>query len=464
MIRAGTLRRGGRQEVNMTQGNIAGHLLRFAFPLLLGNIFQQLYNMVDTWVVGNYVSNEAFSAVGSVGPIINTLIGFFLGLSAGTGVVISQNYGAKRYDKVHDTVHTAFLMTLVLGVVFTAAGILMVPFALELMNTPEEVIPESTTYLTIYFAGVIGLMIYNIGAGILRAIGDSRRPFYYLVVSAIINTVLDLYFVLECSMGVEGVALATIIAQGVSALLVVLELLRTQTCVRLRFRDLKINREMLSKIFKVGLPSGIQFAITSFSNVFVQSYVNYFGPDCMSGWTAYAKVDQLILLPMQSLALASTTFVGQNLGVNNHERAHRGARTALFMSMGTMLVLMVPVMLFAGELTAFFNDEPAVVEYGTLLLRWLTPFYSLCCINQIYAGALRGAGDSRAPTVIMLCSFVLFRQAYLYVMANFICNEILPIAMGYPAGWLLCSIITLIYYKIKGFTGNSIADRAEKMA
>ena len=196
MIRAGTLRRGGRQEVNMTQGNIAGHLLRFAFPLLLGNIFQQLYNMVDTWVVGNYVSNEAFSAVGSVGPIINTLIGFFLGLSAGTGVVISQNYGAKRYDKVHDTVHTAFLMTLVLGVVFTAAGILMVPFALELMNTPEEVIPESTTYLTIYFAGVIGLMIYNIGAGILRAIGDSRRPFYYLVVSAIINTVLDLYFVL----------------------------------------------------------------------------------------------------------------------------------------------------------------------------------------------------------------------------------------------------------------------------
>ncbi len=464
MTQAGTLRRGGRRDVDMTQGNLAGLLLRFAFPLLLGNVFQQLYNMVDTWVVGNYVSNEAFSAVGSVGPIINTLIGFFLGLSAGTGVVISQNYGAKRYDKVHDTVHTAFLMTLVLGVAFTAAGILMVPFALWMMKTPTEVIPESTTYLTIYFAGVIGLMVYNIGSGILRAVGDSKRPFYYLVVSAVINTVLDLYFVLKCGMGVEGVALATVIAQGTSALLVVIELLRTDTCVKLRFRELKIHREMLSKIFKVGLPSGIQFAITSFSNVFVQSYVNFFGPDCMSGWTAYAKIDQLILLPMQSLALASTTFVGQNLGVNNHDRAHKGARTALFMSIGTMLVLMVPVMIFAGDLTAFFNAEPKVVEYGTLLLRWLTPFYALCCINQVYAGALRGAGDSRAPTVIMLCSFVLFRQVYLFVMANFICNEILPIAMGYPAGWLLCSTITLIYYKKKGFTGNSIADRTEKTA
>lgn len=434
-----------RKDVDMTEGNITRHIISFALPLLIGNIFQQLYNTVDTWVVGNYVSNEAFSAVGSVGPIINMLIGFFMGLSSGAGVVISQYYGAKRHQEVQDTVHTAMLMTVIMGIAFTGIGLGMTPYMLRLMNTPENVMPESTAYLTIYFSGILGLMIYNIGAGILRAVGDSQRPFYFLVVCAVLNTTLDLLFVLVFHMGVEGVALATVLSQGVSAVLVVITLMRTETCIKLRLRDLKIHFAMLGKIFRVGIPAAIQMAITAFSNIFVQSYINYFGDNCMSGWTAYAKIDQLLFLPMQSIALASTTFVGQNLGCNQVERAKKGVSQALLIAMASTLVLMIPVIAFASPLVAFFNSKEEVVQIGTVLLHWLTPFYVLCCFNQIYSGALRGAGNSRAPMIIMLSSFVAFRQVYLFVMSR-VWNEIIPIAMSYPAGWLLCSTLTAIYY------------------
>ncbi len=437
----------GKRDVDMTQGSILQHIINFAFPLLIGNIFQQLYNTVDTWVVGNYVSNEAFSAVGTVGPIINMLIGFFTGLSSGAGVVISQYYGAKRFDKVHDAVHTSIVMTLLLGVVFTAVGILMIPPMLNLMKTPAEVFPESSAYLTIYFAGVLGLMLYNMGSGILRAVGDSKRPFYFLVVSAVLNTILDLVFVLVFNMGVRGVAWATIIAQFVSAILILITLMRTEICIKLILRDLKMDWEMLKKVVRVGIPAAIQMAITSFSNIFVQSYINYFGADCMSGWTAYSKIDQLILLPVQSIALAATTFVGQNLGLNQVERAKHGIRTSLWLGIGTTVVIMIPVLFFAPPLVAFFNSKAEVVQYGSLLLRCISPFYVLSCFNQIYAGALRGAGNSRAPMIIMLCSFVFFRQCYLYIMANFISNEIIPIALGYPAGWFVCSLVMLLYYR-----------------
>ena len=251
-----------KNDVNMTEGSIIRHLVVFAAPLLVGNIFQQLYNTVDTWVVGKYVSNEAFSAVGTVGPIINMLIGFFLGLSSGAGVVISQYYGAGRTEEVRKTVHTSLMMTILLGLLFTGLGIALIPGMLALMNTPAEVIPESTAYLTIYFAGVLGLMLYNMGAGILRAVGDSTRPFYYLVVSAVINTVLDLVFVLRFDMGVAGVAWATIIAQGISAVLTLITLLRSDSCIRVSLRALRIHFDMLQKIIRVGIPAALQMAVT----------------------------------------------------------------------------------------------------------------------------------------------------------------------------------------------------------
>ncbi len=446
-----------RKDVDMTQGDILKHIISFAFPLLMGNIFQQLYNMVDTWVVGKFVSNEAYAAVGTVGPVVNMLIGFFMGLSSGAGVVISQYYGAHRHEEVSKTVHTAIFMTLVMGVAFTALGLFMTPFMLNLMKTPIDVLPESTAYLSIYFSGILGLMLYNIGAGILRAVGDSKRPFYYLVVCAIMNMVLDLVFVVYFEKGVAGVALATIISQFVSAVLVIIALLRTDSCIKLKLSRLRIHWDMLAKIFRVGIPAAIQMAITAFSNIFVQSYINFFGADCMSGWTTYAKVDQLLFLPMQSIALASTTFVGQNLGSNQPERAKKGVARALVLAICVTVVIMIPVLIFAPWIVAFFNDKPAVVENGALLLRWLSPFYMLCCFNQIYAGALRGAGNSRAPMVIMLSSFVLFRQLYLFCMAR-ICNEIIPIAMSYPAGWLLCSVVTTIYYHKTTLTKSRLVE------
>ena len=450
-----------KKDVDMTQGNITRHIISFALPLLIGNVFQQLYNTVDTWVVGNFVSNEAFSAVGTVGPIINMLIGFFMGLSSGAGVVISQYYGARRYEEVQKTVHTAIIMTLVIGVVFTGVGIAMIPYMLQLMKTPTEVIPESTAYLTIYFSGILGLMLYNIGAGILRAVGDSKRPFYFLVVCAVMNTILDLVFVLYFNMGVEGVALATILSQSVSALLVMITLMRSDSCIKLQIRSLKIHWSMLGKIFRVGIPAALQMAITSFSNIFVQSYINYFGADAMSGWTAYSKVDQLLFLPMQSIALASTTFVGQNLGRNQVDRAREGVRKALTIALASTAVMMVPVLVFSGPIVSFFNSKEEVIRYGTVLLRWLSPFYLLCCFNQIYSGALRGAGNSRAPMIIMLGSFVAFRQVYLFAMSR-IWNEIIPIAMGYPAGWLLCSSITAVYFhKVKLGKNRLVEDSKE---
>ncbi len=448
----------------MTEGNIARHLVNFALPLLIGNIFQQFYNTVDTWVVGNYVSNEAFSAVGTVGPVINMLIGLFGGMSSGASVVIAQYYGAHRNDKVKEAVHTSAALTLILCVAFTVIGLLLIQPMLRLMKTPVEVLPESTAYLTIYFAGMSGLMIYNMGSGILRAVGDSTRPFYFLVVSAVLNIVLDLVFVIAFDMGVRGVGFATIIAQGVSALLISLSLLHSESCVRLRVRDLRINGKMLRKVIRVGIPAGLQMAITGFSNVFVQSYINHFGADCMSGWTAYSKIDQLLILPMQSVGLASTTFVGQNLGQSKVDRAKQGIRTALLMAVAVTFCVMIPVIVFAPQLVAFFNDKPEVIGYGTLLLRYISPFYLVCCINQVYAGALRGSGNSRVPMVIMLVSFVLFRQCYLYVMANFVSNEVVPIVLGYPAGWVLCSLITLVYYKRTKIEKFSVIEAGEEEA
>ena len=455
-----TPRRG--KDVDMTQGSILKHIVLFALPLMAGNLFQQMYNMVDTWVVGKFVSNEAYAAVGTVGPIVNMLIGFFMGLSSGAGVVISQYYGAKRHEEVEKTVHTAISMTLILGLVFTFLGLGMAPLMLRLMKTPENVMPESRAYLSIYFSGILGLMLYNLGAGILRAVGDSKRPFYFLVVCAVMNTVLDLVFVLGLGMGVRGVALATILAQATSAALILITLLRTPECIRFIPGKLRLHWPILKKIFRVGIPAAIQMAITSFSNIFVQSYINFFGDNCMSGWTTYAKVDQLIFLPMQSIALASTTFVGQNLGANQVDRARKGVSRALALAVGTTVVMMIPVISFAPQIVAFFNSKPEVVEYGSLLLRWMTPFYVLCCFNQVYAGALRGAGNARAPMIIMLSSFVVFRQVYLFVMSR-VCNEIIPIAMSYPAGWLLCSTLNTVYFhKVKLGKTRLVEDTPEE--
>lgn len=446
-----------KKDVDMTTGSILGHLINFAWPLLLGNLFQQLYNTVDTWVVGK-VSSDAFSAVGTVSPIINMLIGTFSGLASGAGVVISQYYGAKQFDKVKKSVHTSIALTAVLSVAFTVIGLCMIPLMLMIMKTPKDslIYDYQKSYLIIYFAGITGLLVYNMCSAILRAVGDSVRPFYFLVVSAVLNVALDLLLGLKLDMGVRGVAYATIISQGVSAILSLILLIKTDSCVKLTVKDIRFDLLMIKKIVKVGIPASMQMAVTAFSNVFVQSYINVLGPGSMGGWTAYIKIDQFIFLPMQSLSFAATTFVGQNLGINDINRAKKGVRQAVLIAMAFTALVSVAVIIFAPELVGFFNKDADILRYGTKFLRFITPWYVLCCINQVYSAALRGAGNSRAPMIIMLMSFVAFRQVYLFIMSNFISNTAIPIAYGYPAGWLVCSIATLIYYKCTSLAKTKI--------
>ena len=465
-----------KSDVDMTQGSIAGNIIMFALPLLAGNLFQQLYNMVDTWVIGQTGNDAAYAAVGSIGPAINLLIGFFLGLSSGAGVVISQYYGAKREDRVHDAVHTSILMTLILGVIFTVVGVLISPSLLSLMLRADSsagggdaVYENARIYLTIYFSGVIGLMVYNICSGVLRAVGDSTRPFYFLVVSSLLNILLDLLFVFAFDMGVAGVALATVISQFTSAALSVMTLIRTSSCVKLHLLKLKMDFGILGEIVRIGIPSALQMALTAFSNMFVQSYIA--GVDLHSGfglgrggekltvsselmkevslsaWTTYSKIDQFIFLPVQSLALAVTTFVAQNVGINDIDRAKKGANIGFLMGAGANITLIIIVMLFAPQLAAVFNSDENIVHFATILLRWITPFYFFTSVNHIYYDSLRGAGNSAAPMIIMLCNFVGVRQIYLFIMSNYVSNGLLPIAFGYPTGWLACALTMLVYYK-----------------
>lgn len=441
---------GGRRDVDMTQGNIAKLLIGFAIPLILGNLFQQLYNTVDAWVVGNFVSNEAFAAVGTVNSIINTVIGFFMGLASGTGVVVSQYYGAGDRKGVEKAVHTAITFTLLLGVVLTALGVVLTPALLSLTATPDDVFPESKAYLTIYFAGVIGLMIYNIGSGILRAVGDSTRPFYFLVVSALLNTVLDLVFVLCFHMGVRGVAYATVIAQGVSAVLVCVTLAKSESCIRFELGKLGISPDCLRAIFKVGVPIGLQMSIVSFSNMFVQSYINHFETDCMAAWTVYNKIDCFITLPMQSINVAITTFSGQNIGAGNAARVREGIRKGLVLITVTTILLLVPLVVFAPQLVTFFNRKSEVITYGSLLLRTVSPMLACYSVSCIFAGAMNGCGNTRISMILSVGSYVVFRQIYLFIMSHYVSNTFLPIAFAYPAGWIACSVAHLIYYFVKG--------------
>ena len=342
-----------RRDTDMTEGSIPRLLIYFALPLMIGNVFQQLYNTVDSIVVGNYVSKQALAAVGCTGPVINALFGLFGGLAAGAGVVISQFYGAHDKEKLHKTVQTTIAMSLVMCVVLTALGVWLTPMMLELMSTPEDVMADATEYLRIYFWGISGVIMYYIGAGILRAVGDSTRPLYFLIFSALTNTVLDVVFVKYFSMGIAGAAIATVIAQVLSAVLVMLLLIRCKADYRIDCRDLHITRSILSKICAIGIPSALQLAITAFSNMFVQSYINRFESSCMAGWTACSKVDSFALLPMMSLSVAITTFVGQNLGAGNYERARSGAKSGLVIGLIIMAVVLVPLYIFAPQIVSW---------------------------------------------------------------------------------------------------------------
>ena len=431
--------------MDMTEGTIWKQLVLFALPLLAGNVCQQLYNTVDSIVVGNFVGADALGAVTSVAPAINTLVGLFMGMSSGASVVISQFFGARNNTQLRKSVHTSIVTTTLLAFVFMLVGYYMTPPMLRFMKTPDSITPLATTYLRIYFLGILGLMIYNMGSAILRAVGDSRRPLYFLILTSIMNVVLDLLFVIVFHLGVAGVAYATIISQFVSAILIMIVLFRSQECYSLRWNEMKIDQSMLGRIVYIGLPAGLQMAITSFSNVFVQSYINNFGAASTSGWGAYGRIDSFVILPMQSLALAATTFVGQNAGAGRIERIRTGIRTTLTLAITCTLVVCIPEFIIAPHVISLFSRDPKVMYYGALFIRLNCLFDVLCCMNQVHAGALRGMGDAKVLMFIMLGSFVVFRQIYLFIMSH-LTGSIYPIALGYPAGWLVCSILMFLYF------------------
>lgn len=441
----------------MTAGSIIRHIVFFALPLLLGNIFQMLYNTVDSIVVGNFVGTQALAAVGATTMIVNMLVFFFNGFSIGAGVVIGNYFGAKDHDKLHSAIETAVATTFILCVIFTIVGILGVRPMLRFMDTPDDVFPEATVYLRIYFAGISGLLIYNIGSGILRAVGDSTRPLYFLIATSLLNIALDLLFVLVFRLGIAGVAYATILSQFISAGMILLLLTRTNEIYRLSWSELKIDTFILKKIFAIGLPAGIQSVITAFSNTFVQAYINFFGSDCMAGWSAYNKLDQFIMLPMQSVAMASTSFVSQNIGAGKEKRADEGTIVSLVLTVIVTAVIASALFVFAEPSVGLFTQDSPVIAYGAMFLRTNVLFLLFNCINHVLAGALRGRGDSRGPMIIMLSTFVVLRQTYLFIATHYIANTPRIVALGYPVGWLSCCIIELMYFFIRRNNNSRLA-------
>ena len=444
-----------RKDTDMTSGSIPRHLFLFALPLFIGNVFQQLYNTVDSVIVGNFVGKDALAAIGCTAPIVNTFISFFTGLSSGAGVVISNYYGAKEKDNLRKSVHTNLSLTLIFCVVTTILGVLFTPILLRFMNTPEEVFQEAVIYLRIYFYGVSGLLLYNTGAGILRAVGDSARPLYVLIFCALTNTVLDVFFVKTLGWGVAGAAWATIIAQGISALIVLGMLVFSEADYQILLKKLKISKSVLGSIVSIGMPSAFQMGITAFSNVFVQGYLNRFGSSYMAAWAAYAKIETFAVQPLASLSLAMTTFAGQNFGAGKVERVHSAPKYGMLLGIIVLILTVPPLYIFAPQLVALFNQEAEVLQYGTYFAHLIPFFYIALCVNHVFSGMLRGGGGSIPTMIIMLFSFVVFRQLYLYTVYNLRLG-ITAITLGYPVGWAMCSSLLLVYYYVKGRKRTSI--------
>lgn len=434
---------------DMTQGSIIKQVILFALPLMFGNIFQMLYNTVDSIVVGNFVGTQALAAVGSTTMIVNMLVMFFNGFSVGAGVVIGNFFGARNMEKLHRAIQTTMTATFIMCVLFSVLGVLGVKPALRFMATPDDVFSEATTYLTIYIGGISGLLVYNMGSGILRAVGDTTRPLYFLILTSVMNIILDLLFVVVFKAGIAGVAYATILSQFISAILILILLTKTDDIYRLNWKDLGIDLEILKRIFSVGLPAGIQSVITAFSNIFVQSYINYFGSACMAGWSSYNKLDSFIMLPMQSLAMASTTFVSQNIGAGKEKRASEGTFVTVALTEGITAAIVALLYLFAEPAVGLFTSDTMVIQFGVLFMRTNVAFMLFNCINHVLAGALRGRGDSRGPMIIMITGFVVIRQIYLYCITHFVANTAVLVGLGYPVGWTSVCILEVTYYFLR---------------
>ncbi len=436
-----------KENINrITEGIIWKQLLLFFFPLLLGTFFQQLYNTADAVVVGRFVGKEALSAVGgTTGTLINLFVGFFVGVSTGATVTISQFYGAKQGKDVSKTVHTAAAMAIAGGAVIMVIGILGAPTALRWMGTPEEVIPHSLTYIRIYFCGMIPNLFYNIGAGILRAIGDSKRPLYFLITSTFLNIILDLLFVAVCRWGVMGVAVATVLSQTCSAVLVFLTLSRTKDCYRLQLSKIRFHKELLKKIIRIGIPAGCQSLMYTSSNIIIQSGINSFGTDTMAAWTAYAKIDGIFWMTVNAFGISITTFVGQNYGAGKTDRIRKGVRVCLLMCMSAAVLLSF-AMYFGGPYVYYlFTEDETVRRIGIGILQFLVPVFFTYVPVEILSGSLRGMGNSLVPMILTSLGVCLLRVVWIFTAVR-IWKNLYVLILSYPIAWTVTSILFIIYF------------------
>ena len=432
-------------QLLMTEGSISGKMLRFAAPVFIGNLFQQLYNVADALIVGNFVGNDALAAVSATGNLVFLFISFFVGVSMGAGVVISRYFGARDEEKMRLAIHTSVAFNLVTAALLTLAGTTLTPWMLRLMGTPEDVMALSVSYIRIFFAGSIGMVMYNSFCGIMRAVGDSRTPLYFLVISSLLNVVLDLFFVAVLKMSVVGAALATIIAQIISALLCARRLMRTTESHRLVLRELGFDREMLKLIVRYGLPTGMQNSVIAIANVVVQSNVNSFGTMAVAGCGAYSKIEGFAFLPITSFTMALTTFVGQNLGACEHERARRGARFGILCSLAAAELIGIAIYFAAPYLLGAFTSEPEAIAFGVSRAKVCSVFFFLLAASHCLSAVLRGAGKANIPMLAMLLFWCVVRVSFLSLaMPHW--HSIEVVNWVYPLTWFLSTVFLIVYY------------------
>lgn len=429
----------------LTEGSIWKSMLLFTLPLFLGNVFQQLYNAFDAWCVGNYISDDALAAVSSAGSLIFLMVSFFNGLAMGAGVVIARSFGAKQYDTMNKAIHTAIIFGLVTGIGLSIAGVALTPTILRWMGTPAEVLPQSIEYFAFYFSGAVFTVLYNIFVGILHAVGDSKHPLYYLIISACTNVVLDILFVAVLGFGVGSAAIATTISQGISAVLCFIHLLRVDAPYKVHFRKIRVHKESLVQIVRYGLPSGIQFSVISLANVVVQANINSFGKAAMAGCGSYSKLEGFAFLPVNCFTQALSTFVGQNLGAQKHERVKKGVVFGIVCCCVTAQIIGVLCYAFAKPLIGFFSESEAAIGFGVRHMRTICLFYFLLAFSHCIASILRGAGKASIPMFTMLACWCLIRMAYVSIAVKYV-NELTTVSRAYPITWTLSSIIFLIYF------------------
>ena len=438
----------------ITQGVIWKQLLLFFFPILLGTFFQQMYNTVDTIIVGRFVGTEALAAVGSTGPLINLINGFFIGLSSGATVILSQAFGADDRKGVHSILHTAVTLSLILGLLTTAVGVLAGPQILRLTQIPENCLEDALTYIRIYFAGAVASMVYNMGAGILRAMGDSKKPMIFLIIACFVNIAMDVVCVVWLKLGAAGAALATVLSQIISAILVLIVLMRLPKEQKLEFSSLQLNKNYLGRILQIGIPAGLQFITFDLANVLIQSSVNSFGDITIAAWTAIGKTDSLNWMICGAFGVAITTFVGQNFGAQQYGRVRKGVWVCMGMGIPVVAAVSAIILPLRSFILGIYTDDLAVISAGAYIMLFTVPFNAIFIPVEVFAGTMRGVGSSLTPTIITGTCVCLFRVLWMLLLVSRF-HTIEMLAICYPISWLLAGLVFLVVY----FRGNWMKKR-----